>query len=121
MQDLVTLRQAKAHLNLPADVSVGDADIKLKLAVAHDLVADYLKQRRDDDSGVAWAATVDAWTAETAPPRVLQAVLLQFADLYRFRGDDDQIGWSSNQARGQGELAQGVTALLYRLRDPAIA
>jgi hypothetical protein len=114
--DVVTLRQAKAHLNLPADVSVGDADLKLKLAVAHDLVADYLKQRRDDDSGVAWAATVDAWDADTAPPRVLQAVLLQFADLYRFRGDDTDM-----PARGPGELAQGVTALLYRLRDPAIA
>ena len=114
MQNVVTLRQAKAHLNLPPDVTVGDADLKLKLEAAHEIVADYLTQRRSDAD--EWTATVDAWTAATVPARVVHAILLQFGDLYRFRGDD-----ADAPQRAPGELAQGVTALLYRLRDPALA
>lgn len=114
MESLVTLAQAKAHLKLPT-VTTDDRDLQAKLDAAHEIVGDYIKQRRDDDDGVTWAETVDAWDADSAPKRVLQAVLLQFADLYRFRGDDE------GAKRGQGELSAAVTALLYRLRDPAVA
>jgi hypothetical protein len=116
MEVLVTLKQAKLHLKVPLDVTADDKDLQMKLDVAHDVIEDYIKQRRDDDDGVTWAATVDAWDSDTAPARVRQAIVLQFADLYRFRGDDTDA-----PKRGPGELSQGVVALLYRLRDPAIA
>ena len=113
---LVTLKQAKAHLKLPLDVTADDKDLQLKLDAAHDLVGDYLEQRRDTDDGLTWALQVEAWDKDTAPPRVIQAVCILFGVLARYRGDDE------DQAKADlGELPRPVTALLYRLRDPAIA
>lgn len=115
MEELVTLAQAKAHLKLP-NITVEDRDLQVKLAAAHELVGDYIKQRRDDDDGVTWAATVDAWDADTAPAKVKLAIDRMFANLYYDRGDSDD-----GQKQSMGELPRDVIALLYRLRDPALA
>lgn len=120
---LVTLAQAKAHLRLPTDVTADDADLQLKLEVAQELVLDYVAQRVDDADD--WSATVAAWDEDTVPKRVQQAILLQFAELWRFRGDDDpddQPGqWKAQVQDEIGMLSPAITRLLYRLRDPAIS
>lgn len=113
MEELVTLAQAKQHLKMPTGPAASEADLQRKLNAAHDVVEDYLKQRRSD--GDTWAAEVDAWTDDTAPPRVLEAICRMFADLTSDRGDD------KTRHREPGQLPEEVVILLYRLRDPAIA
>jgi hypothetical protein len=112
--ELVTLDQLKQHLKLPLDVDTEDDDLTLKLLVSHEVVFDYLTQRVSDVD--AWAETVDTWDADTAPKRVLAAILEQCAFLYRWRGDD-----VDTPNRPDGMLAPGVVMLLYRLRDPALS
>ena len=127
LQELVTLDQAKAHLRLPilpavspAVVSVDDEDLQMKLLAAHEIVFDYLTQRISDSD--SWEAVVDSWTADTAPRRVIAAILVQFTDLYRFRGDDsEEYARGSAYKRQEGALNPAVVALLYRLRDPAVS
>jgi hypothetical protein len=120
--ELVTLDQAKQHLKLSLDADSEDDDLQLKLFVAHELVIDYLTQRVSDAD--AWSATVSAWTAETAPKRVLAAILVQFAHLYTFRGDDgpNEVGgrWKAEVQGDIGAISPDVIMLLYRFRDPAI-
>lgn len=111
---LVPLRDAKRRLQLPVDVTANDADLQAILDESEAIVLDYVTQRRDDN--VAWAAIVDAWTAETLPLQVKAAILVQFGELYRFRGDDEQAPKSD-----YGMLNSRVTAMLYRLRDPALS
>jgi hypothetical protein len=111
----VTLEQAKSHLKLPLDVDTEDEDLQLKLFVAHELVMDYLTQRV---SGIdEWTVEVAAWTADTAPKRVIGAILIQFGELYRARGDD----YDPKDAPPMGTLCPDVVKLLYRLRDPAVS
>lgn len=123
LQELVTLDQLKQHLKLPLDVDTEDDDLSLKLSVAHEMVMDYLTQRISDSD--AWEATVDAWTADTAPKRVMAAILVQAAHLYRFRGDDGaNSGGGQWKAEVQGEyggMNPFVITMLYRFRDPAIS
>lgn len=115
MATLITLDEFKDHARITW--SAEDADLQLKLDVAEELVLDYVNQRRDDDAA-DWEAEVYAWTPVSAPQRVRQAILLMATELYRFRGDDP----ATDQAkRGLGELPPAVTALLYRLRDPAVS
>lgn len=111
---LVKLAEAKQRQKLPADVTDNDADLQRILDEAEAIVLDYVSQRRDDND--AWAAIVDAWTAETVPLQVRSAILIQFGELYRFRGDDEQ-----EPRPDYGMLNTRVTALLHRLRDPAIS
>ncbi len=115
LQELVTLDQAKQHLKLSLDVDTEDEDLQIKLLVAHEVVMDYLTQRLADAD--EWEATVNAWTADTAPRRVIAAILVQFGDLYRNRGDEPE----SNRNVEMGTLCPDVVKLLYRLRDPAVS
>ncbi len=115
LQELVTLDQAKQHLKLSLDVDTEDDDLQLKLLVAHEVVMDYLTQRLEDAD--EWETTVNAWTADTAPRRVIAAILVQFGDLYRNRGDDPE----ANKNVEMGTLCPDVVKLLYRLRDPAVS
>jgi hypothetical protein len=115
MNELVTLEQAKARLRLPAIVDE-EADLQSLLDAAHGILEDHVKQRISgaDD----WELEVDAWTDETAPQLMIQAILLQFGAMVRFRGDDEpgtKIGYDENG------LAIGVAGYLRRLKDPAIA
>ena len=114
MQTLVTLRQAKAHLNLPLEVTVGDGDLTALLAAAHASVEKFIKNRRTDAD--LWAAEVDAWTDATAPAYVKQQIKLAFGYLYRHRGDDEP-----GSALPLGELPREFTALIWGDRDPTVA
>ena len=114
LQEFVTLDQAKSHLKLSLDNDAEDDDLQLKLLVAHEVVMDYVNQRVSGAD--EWDATITAWTAETVPKRVIAAILEQFADLYRNRGDD-----VVTTRQELGTLAPGVVRLLYRLRDPAVS
>lgn len=113
-EELVMLEDMKRHLNVEG-LTEHDAKIQMYLDAAHEVVLDYVKNRVSNAS--TWEATVDAWTDDTVPKRVKAAIMRQCADLFRFRGDDD----GDEPKRELGYLAPGVTALLYRLRDPALA
>jgi hypothetical protein len=112
--EIVTLDQAKAHLKLPLDLTADDDDLNLKLLIAHEICFDYLTQRlEDEDEEGDWEATVDAWTASTAPKRVIGAILDQFAQLHRYRGDEPGLDPHA--------ISPGAASLLKRFRDPAVS
>jgi hypothetical protein len=112
--ELVSLDQAKDRIKLPLDSDAEDDAIQLQLYIAHEAVMDFLTQRVSDQDD--WEAEADAWTADTAPKRVLGAILEQFAFQYRFRGDDVE----ALKLTGDNALCPTAAALLKRLRDPAI-
>lgn len=111
MAQLVTLQQAFDHLNLEGFFVLGSSpadprerDLQLKLDASEAIVLDYLKGR-------------DNWPNAESP--ILQAaILLQCAELWRFRGDDAD-GNSGPQT--SGDLSPSVTNILRRWRDPALA
>ncbi len=111
---LVTLAQAKRHLQIWTPITSPlddvDEDITLKLAQAEDIIIDYLKL-----SGMS-----PAWTESDVPPLVQAAVLLQLAELFRFRGDDPASA-SSAPTFADGQLSPAITNILRRYRDPALA
>lgn len=111
--ELITLEQARAHLRVGPVTPIGYDDVASKLEQATMVVLGYL-----DRGDAAWAAEMAAWTIDTVPREVQAAVLLQLGELYRFRGDDEA---GAVPARERGYLAAGVTAVLHRLRDPALA
>lgn len=111
--DLIDLSQAQRHLRLPVGVSSpmtnGELDVQEKLDQATALIVQYLE--RPDDT--AWTAEMAAWTVQNVPGPVAAAILIQLAELYRFRGDDGE-----GPKREAGYLAPTVVALLKRYRDP---
>src|SRR4029453_19342114 len=61
-------------------------------------------------------AIVNTWTAENGPKVVVAAILLQAAELDRFRGDDPD-----GPPRSDGEeLAVSVRELLRAYHDPVV-
>lgn len=110
---LVTLEQAKDHLQIWTDIvsplDPVDRDITRKLAQAEDVILDYLK--------VAGQSPPE-WTIGTVPPLVQAAILLRLAILFRFRGDDAP---SQSDDYADGQLTPAETAILRRYRDPALA
>lgn len=111
MTSLVTLVDAKAHLRVTHDLE--DALIADKAVQATDACLDYLKL----------LLIPPDWTTETVPPRVKAAILLQLEDLYANRGADGTgpTPTAGADRQADGYLSPRVTALLYRLRDPALA
>lgn len=109
-QDLVSVDLVKQHLRLASDFTAEDDLIGTYILHATAAIVDYIT--RDDDD---WIAEIAAWTEDTVPPPVQAAILLQVAEIYRFRGDEDgpnrEIGFVSPQIR----------ALLMPYRDPTIA
>lgn len=104
---IVTLAQAVAHIGSPivlnsSPVDPRQADYTLKLAAAEAIVMDYIKYA----------------DYEGATPIVQAAVLLQFGELCRFRGDDVD---GEGPEHTDGHLSTVVTNLLRRLRDPTLA
>ena len=78
---LVTLTQAKAHLQITLpDGDPGDTEIQDTLNAAEAIILTYLK----DAKGAA------DWTDPTSTPGpVVQAIKLMLGQLYEHRGDDD--------------------------------
>lgn len=125
---LITWEMALGHLKLTIPeaspyTAALEADIRHKIDVAEALVLDHVNQRIGD-TATSWADDVANWNVEDGspelpvPPQVQAAVLIQLAELHRFRGDDLD---SDTPKRGMGELHPRAVAYLYRLRDPAIA
>lgn len=109
--EIASLDQAKQHLRLGTSTDEDD-DLALKLRHAHALVLDYVADGKDDDE----VEVMEAWDDETAPAAVQAAILRQFGDLVRFRGDDaDDKGADGNF------LSPRVKQLLLLYRKPALA
>lgn len=107
--EFVTLEQAKARTGITD--SDRDDDLTMMLEEAHALVLDYIDRSADTE----WHEAILAWTSETVPKPVRAAILRQFADLNRFRGDDD-----NDKADGL-DLSPRVKQLLRLYRDPVVA
>jgi hypothetical protein len=106
----VNLDQAKAHLKLseagsPGSPTAEDTDIQRKLDQAEALCLTYV-------------GGDGAWTASDALLSVQAAILEQFAELYRFRGDDDN---GISPRRESGYPSPNIMAKLYPYRDPTLA
>lgn len=123
---LVTLQQASDHLR--RDTTDDDNDLTLKIQAASGAVVNYLK-----DTVALYVAEVDYKGREIVDSQgdpipvidsngdaqvrfeVQAAVLLMLGYLYKDRDNDTE------KAYQQGYLPAPVTALLYPLRDPALA
>lgn len=115
MASLVTLQQLKGHLKLP-DLGSPDPreeDLEIKLDAAEEIVLGHIARTDDED----WTAAIAAWTEETVPRRIKVAILMQAADLYRFRGDDAP---ADQRKAEEGFLAPDVRRLLVPFRDPTL-
>lgn len=118
MVALVTLEQAKAHLQMDHDLD--DTTIQLMLEAASEAVINHLKSGADvflDSSGEV-LQTTDSPPEPDVPKVVQQATLLLLGDFYKNRepAADDPVPAQF----GFGFLPRAVTALLYSLRDPAL-
>lgn len=117
---LVTTTQARAHLKLSS--TDDETDLQLKIDAATQLVCEYIADRQpaDDD----WIDTIEAWNtgspAVATPPVVVNAVLLQVAELYRFRGDDADDQAPALQS-DKGFLSPMVARMLSRYRSPVLS
>lgn len=115
---IVTLSEVNNALKLDLDINADPSaeqdtgridDIEAKIAQAQDIVLDYLKNPTGSEY----------WDDETAPDRVKSACILVIAALM---GDDEkQTEMLSALQGGADSLANPIVALLYRLRDPALA
>jgi hypothetical protein len=123
---LVTLQQAKD--NLLIDFNTYDTDITLKISSASGMVLNYLKSRRNlyvllvDDDGVPILDSqggviyeLDSQGARIIRDEVKHAVLILVGMFFRDRDGVEAKDWAP------GFLPAPVTAILYPLRDPAIA
>ena len=81
---LVTLDEGKAHLGITTPpLHVDDPMLQLKLDAAQQFVAHYVGRTA---AGLALVAT---WTGPDATPfEIKAAILILFAEFWRFRGDD---------------------------------
>lgn len=113
--ELVTVEDLRRQLRLPpmAASSDEDADLQMKLYAATGLVLNYIARPTDE----AWTAEVAAWTIDSVPRVVQQAILVQATELFRFRGDDAD----STPTPNHGFLSPLVTALLHHYRDMTLA
>ena len=110
---IVTLEEAKVHLHV--DGTDSDADITEKIHQASAAVISYLKGTPDwlDSSG----EVVEDSPGAFVPWQVRAATFQLLTALYENRGDDG----GELSKFSQGYLPPAVTALLYPLRDPALA
>ena len=113
---IVTVEEAKVHLHI--DGTDSDADIEEKIHQASAAVVAYLKGTPDwlDSSGEVIEDSSGV-VPGTVPWQVRAATFQLLTALFENRGDDG--GEASKFS--QGYLPPAVTALLYPLRDPAIA
>jgi hypothetical protein len=104
---MALVTRAQVNLALRLDLVEGDEripDIDLKISQAEDAVVDYLKKPNH------------GWDETTVPGRVSAAVMLVVQSLL----DEANTG-GLLPGLGTGDPKNPVVALLYRLRDPAIA
>ena len=118
MSLLVLIADAKQHLREAWTVDdPREAELQQKLDAAESAVLTYIGTTEH------WRTVVATWLDVDAPAEpplyVRAAILLQTAELWRFRGDDTD---SDQPPRHPiDELQPGVAALLRRTRDPVLA
>jgi hypothetical protein len=101
----ITLAEAKRHLRMDPATGLDDPDVQQKLDAAEEMVFGYVART------AAGRGTVAGWTdATTTPADVRGLVLLQLAELWRFRGDD----LAGPPRDGDGSLAPLVRNALRR-------
>lgn len=122
---LVTLREAQDHLRVDTDADA--QDLSLKCMAASGAVMNYLKSsspyelERDSngdpmlDSSGRVIPVRDSSGNTFVRWEVKAAVLLMTGYLYRLRDDNQDTAFE------RGYLPMPVTALLYPLRNPALA
>ena len=113
MTMLVTLDQAKAHVQLDHDES--DSDLELKVHAASGAVLAYLKVSADAYTDTAGELIENSNGTLEIPAQVQLAVLYLTGLMFKDRDGKDTAIWQ------QGFLPAPITALLYPLRDPALA
>lgn len=121
----VTLDRAKRHLNMDHDQD--DVLIEAYIGAASEAVKNYLKsaspyevERDSNDDPILDSSgdpiyVVDSSGDKQVKYAVQAATLLQLGFLYKDRDEN------SDGAYSMGFLPKPVTALLYALRDPALA
>lgn len=101
MSNYVSLAQAKQQAGIPATDTSLDTTLQLMLDAAEQIVLGYLGAVPDPTD-----------------ERLKQAMLLQFTELWRFRGDDND--GAIPKSRLPGEPSELIVRLLYGRRDPAL-
>lgn len=121
----VTLERGKQHLNMDHDLD--DVMITAYIGAASGAVKNYLKsaspyevERDSNDDPILDSAEDPIYVVDSSGDKVVKyevqaAVLLMLGFLYKDRDENP------DQAFAQGYLPKPVTALLYALRDPALA
>lgn len=110
---LVTLEQAKDHLRVDYDFE--DNIITTYVQAASAAVLAYLKISGDDYFDSSGDLILDSSGESIVPYQAESATLMMTDYLYRLRGDNE------DNAYDRGYLPKPVTAILYPLRDPALA
>ena len=116
---LVTPERAKAHLRIDTDGD--DGDLEVKIHSASNAVLNYMKSasvydpERDETGSVVLGPDGLPVYSDQVLFEVQAAVLLMLGFLYKDRDEN------ADNAFEQGYLPKHVTALLYSLRDPALA
>lgn len=121
----VTLERGKQHLNMDHDLD--DVLITAYIGAASGAVKNYLKsasayevERDSNDDPIIDSSGDPVYVVDSSDDKVVKyevqaAVLLMLGFLYKDRDENP------DQAFAQGYLPKPVTALLYPLRDPALA
>lgn len=112
---LVTLSEVNnaLRLDLETDASSSDGgrvdDVEAKIAQAEDIVLDYLKNPEGSEY----------WETDNAPDRVKAATILVVDCL--LDGGEAKMTMLAGLHGAQLDISNPIVALLYRLRDPALA
>lgn len=121
----VTLERGKQHLNMDHDLD--DVLITAYIGAASEAVKNYLKsaspyelERDSNDDPILDSSGDPIYVVDSSGDKIVKyavqaATLLQLGFLYKDRDEN------SDGAYEMGYLPKPVTALLYPLRDPALA
>jgi len=121
----VTLERGKQHLNMDHDLD--DVLITAYIGAASEAVKNYLKsaspyevERDSNDDPILDSSGDPIYEVDSSGDKVVKyavqaATLLQLGFLYKDRDEN------ADGAYEMGYLPKPVTALLYPLRDPALA
>ena len=122
MPTFATVDEVKAALRIDDNDLISDAALTDQIDVASEMVAEYIKARlveRTIDEDTSPPTTEVLYDLDASPiiypERVRHATIMLVGYLYR--GPDSNPGgeWS------HGNMPWPVSALLYQLRDPALA
>ena len=111
---LVTVDQAKAHLEMDHDLS--DELIEMQIHIASEAVLGYLKDAALTFTDTSGELILDSSGNPDIPWRVKGATLMLLGALFGNRGEDGGLAAGFTM----GFLPPAVTSLLYPLRIPTV-